>query len=153
MALYRSAFAKGQRQAATAGTSGTVVTERFEYDLTGAVSLNDIIEIGCIPARTRVVDMVLVSDDLDTNGAPTLTYDVGVMSGDYGVNDAARTVGNEFFAADQVGRAGGSSRMSKKEGFTVAAADADRGIGVKIAAGPATSATTGKITLLVSYTA
>jgi hypothetical protein len=152
MALFRSAFAKGQRPAVTPSASGVVVTERFEFDLSGALTVGDIVEIGCIPARCRVTDVVLITDDLDTNVSPTLTLDVGVMSGEYGLNDGARTSGNEFFAADTVGRAGGASRMTLRGGFLVAAAAADRGIGVKAAAGPATSATTGKITLLVSYT-
>lgn len=149
--LLQSAHARGQLPAATSGTAGTVVTERYEFDAPATLALNNVIEIGCLPARTRVTDMVLIVDDLD--GGTAISLDVGLMEGEYGVQDfAGRACGDEFFSADTTARTGGVVRMTRAAGFRVAAANQDRGIGVKVRAA-ATTPAAGKITLLVSYVA
>jgi hypothetical protein len=85
-----------------------------------------------------------VSDDLDTNGAPTLTLDCGLMSGTPGANDSARTVGNEFFAAATIGQTGFGtiSRMIKGNMHRWQPYESDKSIGLKAAAGAATGVAT-----------
>jgi hypothetical protein len=147
--LYRSAWAKRYKSHVYGDCAGDVVVNEYEYSLTGALVLNDIIEIGALPAFHQVVDVILVTDDLDTDASPAVKLDVGIMSGTYGDNDGSRTCGNEFFAADTTAPAGGVARMTAKGGFRVDSVDYDRGIGVKVNTAPATGATTGKINLLV----
>jgi hypothetical protein len=138
-----------------ASCAGDVVAELFVFTLTAAVlALNDIIELGVLPANHTVVDATLVPDDLDTNGTPLMSLDVGLMSGDVGDKVSARTCGAELFSGSTAARTGVVERMSAKTGFTIAATGVDRSIGVKIAAAAATQAAAGtQLRLLVSYRA
>ncbi|MGQ5522923.1 hypothetical protein ACUHMQ_06635 [Chitinimonas sp. PSY-7] len=147
--LYQSLAALGRVQTITPSNAGPTCTA-FDYDLKAALATGDVIELGILPAGARILDMTLVTDKLDSNATPTAALDVGLMSGSVGDTDN-RSIGTEFFAADLAGKAGGSSRMSLKSGFTVPKAQTDRSIGVKVNA-IATGAATGRITLLVWYT-
>lgn len=124
MALFQSDWAKGLKNTPFADCAGDVIAEKFKFTVTSNIAANDIIEIGGLPALHEVVDAVLIVDE-----AGTATYDVGIMSGEYGVNDAARTCGNEFFAGAADAQA---TRMSKVAGWRVGATDKHRGIGVKV---------------------
>lgn len=144
MALSFSKYTRGALRTSVPD-SGEVVAVRYKFALTTAIlgAANDIVDLGVLPANCRVVDAVLDADDMDSNGTPTLAFDVGIMTGRPG--DAldtdgvtARTCGNEFFAASTVGQAGGSARMSAKGGFRVAPVGYDRSIGLKIQAAAAT---------------
>lgn len=153
MAILKTEWSARRKTSAVANESAAIVSQTFVYDLVAASApaLNDIIEMGALPGYCKVVDMVLDCDDLDSNGTPTLSLDVGIMSGDFADDDAGRTVGAEFFDGSTLGQAGGIARMSAQTGFNVAAvADVDRGIGVKIAAAADTAAT-GQIRLHVQY--
>lgn len=124
----------------TSDCAGDVVVNEYFIDLTAAqLVLNNIFDLGILPAETRVVDMVLVSDDLDTGG-PTVTLDVGLLDGTPGDSVNSRTCGAEFFSASTAAQAGVPARMTAATGFKVAAAAADRSIGLKIAAAPTTPA-------------
>lgn len=135
--------------------AGDVVENRYELDLSQAplkgvtLQVGDIIDMGLIPALSKVVDVIIDSDDLDTGGSPTLAFDVGVITGTPGDSVGSRTCGQEFFAASNVAQAGGVVRMSKSTGFRVDRANADQSIGLKITAAAATLPTTGKLGLIV----
>lgn len=149
MAIRLSKFADNVLNTVTGDCAGDVIVNDYFYDITAAnIVLNDIIDIGTLPANHTVSDAVLIVDDLDTNGTPTIALDVGIMSGTPGDTASARTCGNELFAADTTARTGGTSRMSKSAGFTIKATEADRSIGVKIQAAAATAAA-GRIRLRV----
>lgn len=149
MAVIASKFSKGLLPFVTGDCAGDVVVNEYFVDVTAAqVVLNDIVDLGVLPAYHKVIDAILIPDDLDTNGTPTLALDVGIMSGTPGDTVTARTCGNEFFAADIGARSGALARMSKAAGFTVQATEADRSIGVKFQAAAATAAA-GRIRLLV----
>ena len=130
--------------------AGDVVVNRYEIDLGSAplkgvtLAADDILDIGIIPATAQVVDVVIDSDDLDTDGSPALAFDVGVLTGTPGTT-GTRTCGNEFFAASTVAQAGGVARMTKKEGFRVARANTDTSVGVKITTAADVQTSTGKI--------
>lgn len=145
MAIKKSAWATGRRVAAVSGCSGEVVSQKFEFIVTEDLAIDDIIEIGPLPAEHDVADMVAVVDAMGTD----VTVDVGIMSGDYGDADEDRTSGDEFFAGEAVASAG-VVRMSKADGFRLDAARKDRGIGVKIG-GAAVTADDQVITLEVFY--
>lgn len=135
--------------------SGNLVQNRYELDLAVAplrgvaLAIGDIIDFGVISGNVTVADVVIDSDDLDTNATPTLTYDVGVLNGTPG-DTTGRTCGTEFFAASTGSRAAGVTRMSQGSGFRVAPVAKDTSIGIKITAASATLPTTGKLALIVT---
>lgn len=149
MAIRASKFAQGTLPTVTADCAGDTVVNDYFFDITAAqIVANDIIDIGVLPAYHTVGDAILIVDDLDSNGTPTIALDVGIMSGTPGDTASARTCGNELYAADTTARTGGASRMSKTAGFTIQATEADRSIGVKIQTAAAT-AQAGRIRLRV----
>lgn len=149
MATKASKFVTGQLATAYADCVGDCVVNDFFYDaLAAELVLNDVIDIGVLPAGHTVSDAILLSDDLDSNGTPLIALDVGIMTGTPGDTVSARTTGNELFAADVAARTGVSSRMSKVAGFNILPVDYDRSIGVKFQAAPATAAA-GRIRLRV----
>lgn len=140
--IRQSQFITRQLPTISSGEKGDVISNDFFYDLPAAQAvLNDIVELGVLPAYYTVSDAVLIVDDIDANGTPTIALDVGIMSGDVGDPSTSRTCGNELYAADTTARTGGTARMSKSAGFTILPTEADRSIGVKIQAAPATAAT------------
>lgn len=105
------------------------------------LALNDVIEMAPLPSGYVPVDVVFACEDTDSNGTPTMALDCGILSGTYGSTDAARTCGNEFFAASNVARTGGIERMNKAAGALLApdtSATTARGVGVKVATAAAT---------------
>ncbi|CAB4134893.1 hypothetical protein UFOVP275_30 [uncultured Caudovirales phage] len=139
----------------TADRAGDVIRQIYEIDLAvapfkGVTFLaNDIVDIGTLPAYHTVSDVIIDTDDMDSNGTPLISLDVGMLSGTVGDVISARTMGNEFFAADTTARTGGVARMTKSAGMRIGAVAYDRSIGVKFAAAAATQATSGKIRIIV----
>ncbi len=104
-----------------------------------AAATNDIFQMLKVPAGTSIVDMTLDSDDLDSNGAPTILLDVGDT-----------TTANKFIAASNVAQAGGVARASAK-GFVGVTYASDTIIQIKVNTGAATFQA-GSIRLAVTYT-
>lgn len=145
-----SKFANNQLSTIYGDCAGDMVVNEFFIDLTAAQMANgNFFDVGILPAYHTVVDMVLIPDDLDTNGTPTVSLDVGMLSGNPGDATSNRTIGAEFFSGDTGARTGALARMSLASGFKVQPTEADRSIGVKIAAAAATAAA-GRIRLLVT---
>lgn len=154
MAILQSLWATSQRAVPYADTSGDDVSQLFEFALPStALAANDIIELGVLPANHSVTDAVLVSDDLDSGGAPAIVLDVGIMSGDVGDNVSARTCGNELFSGSNVGQAGGVARATQVSAFTIASANDHRSIGVKVTTAAAAQTAGAKIRLMLTYRA
>jgi hypothetical protein len=120
-----------------------------DYTVAAGLAANDVIEMVVLPAGYVPVDQIVATEDLDSNGAPTVTLDSGLISGAAGAADNARTCGNEAFAASTVGQAGGIARPTKKDFALIAPTDADRGMGLKLAAGAATLVVGAKIRMTV----
>lgn len=127
MPIVQSDWAKGLKQAPEAGTAGAVVCERYKFTVSANLAVGDIIELACLPAYHEVVDAILIADEC---GVGT-TFDVGLMSGAFGVVDPARTSGAELFsaAADAA-----TTRMSLATGFRIGQVGSHRSIGVKVGA-------------------
>ncbi len=141
MATIASEFIKNTLPTATSSAANNVICQDYFFDATAAqLLLNNVIDIGLLPAGHTVSDMALLSADLDTNGTPLVALDVGIMSGTPGDIVSVRTCGAEFFAADIAARTGVLSRMTLATGMKVQPTSADRSIGVKIQAAPATAA-------------
>jgi len=149
--LIQSKYAKGLMIQPYPRGAGEVVTVRATLEATtGNLAANNIFEMMAMPDNCRVVDMILIADDLDDDGTPAITFDVGIMSGDFGDNDDTRTCGAQFFDGDDSAQAGGASRMSLVTGFELAPSATTRGIGVKVATAP-DSAVAGTITLIAQF--
>lgn len=132
MAILKSEAAKGLVNVAFPGSAGEAITQRYSMAVPVTAEANDILELAPIPPNTRVVDIVLDCDDLDTDGTPAISLDVGIMSGEWG-EDGARTVGAEFFSGSNIGQAGGVARPTLVSAYRTGTSDKARSIGVKIA--------------------
>lgn len=152
MATLVSKHVNGIRPITTSAAVGDDQAVVYEYAFTSAPALNDIVDLGILPANHTVSDMIIVSDDLDSNASPTIKFDVGIMSGTPGDAVSVRTCGTEFFAADASPQTGSISRMTQKSGFIVPAVGYDRSIGVKINTAAATFAA-GSVRLRVNFVA
>lgn len=142
MALFQSDWGKRIKQAPTSREAGGVVCEKYTYTVTGNLAAGDIIELGVLPAYHDVVDAVLILDE-----AGTATYDLGIMSGEVGSPDPARTSGAQFFSgvADAT-----VHRLALPGAFRLAATDADRSIGLKVVGAGITAAS--QVFTLVLFT-
>jgi hypothetical protein len=108
-----------------------------DYATVAGLALNDVIEMVILPVGYVPLDAKLVCEDIDGHATPTLTLDVGVVSGVAGFADNTRTCGNEAVAASTVGQAGGVQLDNKAAFGLLAVSESDRGIGIKLAASAA----------------
>lgn len=153
MAVYRASnVIVAQTPPLTAGGAKDLLAAQATFTLSGALALNNVIEMIVLPAGHKLVDVILESTDLDTGGSPAITLSVGTMAGTpYDATFASRTVTPNVIAASTIGQTGGVARAAVA-GFTnIAPQDTDRSIGVLVAAGPATGAVAGSITLTAIY--
>ncbi len=151
MAIHKSPAALGKLNIAYPGFAGQAVTFRYAMNVPANVLADDILELAPIPPNCRVAEIVLDSDDLDTHGTPTMAFDVGIMSGQWG-EDGARTVGAEFFDGITTPRTGGVARPTLASAYRTVASELTRSIGVKVAAAAATGAV-GTVGLTVTVVA
>lgn len=150
--LIQSDHAKGLKPVPHPGRAGEAVTHRYSVTVPAGALANDIFEVACVPAGCRVADIVLDSDDLDTNETPTIVMDVGFMSGDWGDDDATRTVDDNFFDGATTAQAGGVARPTQAEAYRDGGSDTARSIGIKIMTAAATGAA-GTVGLTVTVVA
>lgn len=136
MADYKSDAAENRRPSITVTGVGQATVNSGIYTVATALAATDTVALCKLPAGHVPVDFILDSDDLDTNGTPTITLKAGLI----GTAD-----NGAFFAADTVGQTGGVKRLDLAAGRRIAATDADRLIGVTVVAGAATGATSVKI--------
>lgn len=124
-----------------------LVPVRYELVMVAAdLTLNNIGAIGILPAAHVMRELYVDADDLDTNGVPTLTLDVGILN-------AAGTAFDVTFATGlTVGQAGGVVQVLSSAMIRAAATQADRKLGVKVSAAAATAAD-GKLALQAHYVA
>lgn len=109
------------------------------FSLTAALAANDVIQSPTIPKGATIIDVIVSSTDLDTNGTPTITFDVGYSAdADY------------FIAASTMPQTGGVARSSAPtaQPLTLTAKDT---VNVTVKAGPATGATTGTVSIAVLF--
>lgn len=136
--LIQTDAAKGIDGTPYADCNGDVQAKRVAVTVPATHAAGDIFEMITIPPGMRPVDMVLDSDDLDSNGAPTIAFDVGWMSGTPGDNDNTRTVAAEFFSGSTVAQAGGTARPTLATAFRQPVSNTAKSIGLKVATAAAT---------------
>lgn len=136
----------------TASQAGVVIACRREFSLTEALELNDIIHFGNLPAGHVPVDVIVDSDDLDTNGTPTIVLQAGILNADKTDIDTTASGGASWIGSSTVGQAGGIARASDKAvARVVPSSTTDQAYGIKVSTGPATGATTGKVGFTLLY--
>lgn len=138
MATY-SATDYDKKPTLTHGLAGNVKVARASVACTSAPSTSDTINFFYLPAGARVHLAVLESTDMDTNGTPTLTLNVG-DSGD----------ADRLFAASTVGQAGALSTALATTGGDYLYADKTLITGT--AAANAATGAAGTVILTVFYT-
>ena len=116
--------AAGAVRGAITGSQPTVVL--VDYTIPAGVVVNDITEACAIPHGCKVVDATIFQDGLGVS----CTVDVGILSGQYGKNDAARTMGNEIYAGLAVATAGTGAKPTKNL-MAIAPAESAQGVGIK----------------------
>ena len=109
------------------------------YSLAAALVINDVIQSPTIPKGATIIDVIVVSTDVDTNGSPAVTYDVG-----YGVDP------DYFVQASTIGQTGGVVRASAATAKPLTLTENDT-VDVLVKAAPATGATSGTISIAVIF--
>lgn len=144
MAIKQSPWALFKQTAARPLSSGALVEQEFFYDASAGLLAADIVDLGVLPAMAKIIDAYLYADvSLGTANAT-----VGVMSGDVGSTDAARTNGSQIFSAAAITSAHTALvRMTNPAAPKLAAGSVDRSIGLQVSADIAAGA--GKIIRLV----
>lgn len=78
MATYNSTAYTAKTPAKTpAGFAGKVIREYWTVTCSAAPSTSDTINFGYVPAGARIMSAILKCSDMDTNGSPTITLNVG----------------------------------------------------------------------------
>lgn len=129
-----------------ASQSGTVMKAVFEHTFTTAfTAATDILELGLMPAHARVTGATVIGEGF--GGA--ITADVGLMTGDQGLNDDTRALtGTEFFNDANVN--GNEVDMTAAAALAITKSQAHRGIGVELSVDVAAGASK-KLTLVLEY--
>lgn len=68
-----------------------VAANTVEVATTSLDEADDRVMILALPGNARLIDLVLFNDDLDSNGSPALTMDIGLFYGDGVVGQTAGT--------------------------------------------------------------
>ena len=144
MANSQSKQSAGRVPAPHALDAVSLVPITAEYVTKTGDVVDDIVEMGAIPAGCIVVDLIVDNGALGVGA----TLDAGILSGVYGDPVAGRTMGNEFFAAAAAATAGVIRRNKVVSGIAVEATDKAWGIKFK-GANPAATQTI-RATLLVA---
>lgn len=122
------------------GFGGTMKAAYGIVDFTGTITTADSANVCQLPVGAIVLDATIEADDLDTNGTPTITLNVG---------DAGSA--NRYFAASNVAQAGTAASASAATGiFYQVTGTNDTMVRVAVAANAATSAA-GQVRVAIRY--
>lgn len=127
MATYNSTNIASKTGVASVASAGVVHCAYAEVVTTAALTTSDTLNFFDLPPNARIVSATLEATDLDTNGAPLLTLNIG----DSG--SATR-----YFSASTVGQAGTAAAASAVAGLHYKTTAKTRIVGV-----PAANAATG----------
>lgn len=141
MALYLSKHATGKKPVPTP-VSGLIAEMLLEYTTEANLAAGDIIDMGPLPPGMNTVDVALASDDLDSNGTPTITLSVGILNA--GKTDLNGGTFDTFIAASTVAQNGGVARATTPNCYLCPVSNAERRLGIKVVAGAATGVGAGK---------
>jgi hypothetical protein len=132
-----------------------IVSARLPYTLLVAAVSLDVFHLGFLPAGHTMVDCEIDSDDLDTNGSPTIDVECGILNAAKDDIDATASGGAAWTGTDDtvaqaaVGLSRAVGRAIKR---VVVDANNDQAIGIHVTTVPATGVV-GEIALNVRYRA
>lgn len=133
---------------------GEVLAVTFEIELgTADLALNDIGQVGILPAGCVPTDVQIYHDDLDSSTA-ALVMQVGIWDGSAAALSTVAADGGAHWGVSTASTAALSERLVRN-GIameTVTATDADRKLGVLIATAP-TTAVAGTLGVTLFYRA
>lgn len=140
-------FLTGRKPIPT-GAGNEVLATRFPIDLVAAdLDINDVGAVAVLPAGHLPVGLVYDSDDLDTNGTPTIVASVGP------INAGETDLSSVWAAGITNSQSGASSNVAlSTAAMRMAAPTADLKIGIKFTAAAATKAA-GQVGLTLLYRA
>lgn len=121
------------------GFGGNVKVSYGEVAFTGAITTADSATVCNLPVGAIVLGATIEADDLDTNGTPTITLNVG---------DAGSA--NRYFAASTVAQTGAVASATATTGVFTTVAAGQTAVIVAVAANAATSAA-GSVRVAVLY--
>lgn len=142
MATFKSNMAQGKRPVPSLNDTLGV---KIPYEIilpTAALAANDILVLGPLEANVRPLDVDLITDKLDSNGAPAIVLSVGILNADLTDIDAAAT--STWIAGSTAGQNGGITRATTPNALLSLRRSTTRQLGVKVVTAPATYAGAGK---------
>lgn len=156
MALWQSKQVAAKLPLTESDGAGDPVEYYGEFIVPAGLANGDVIELCGVPAYHVPVNIVLLTDQVDSNGSPTMTVDWGYISGSYGdaVPVVARTCDQTFGAGltAPVRAAGFTPPAATNTGLGRAVATtAARGVGIKVAAAIATLVAGARIRMRIAY--
>ena len=129
MAFYQSKQIVNNEPLVSGDGATEVISIVGDFTTVTGMVTGEIVEMVGLPAGYVPVDVIVA---FDASAGAAFTTDCGVLSGNY-ASLAARTQGNEAFAANTAGQgAAALVRAVKPNLAQLAPADNDRGIGLKI---------------------
>lgn len=145
MPTYDAAKATVQFPAPSASVQGDVKANRGFIDLaeTGALALNDVVNLAKLPANHVPVDVIIDCAELDT-GADAIVLDIDVY-------DPVAVASYPVITGSTVGQAGGVARLDLADALNMAPVDNDCYLRATVATGPGTGAVAGKLAGTLMY--
>lgn len=140
---YTSKTAAGVKPVVSTN-SALVQTIPYEFTTTAALAINDIVDLGPIPAGLTPVDVVAVFDDHDAHASPTVTMSVGILNA--GKTDLD---GTAWIVDSTAPQTSGITRASTATAYLAGSSTSERSLGVKVTAAVATAAAVGKKILVL----
>lgn len=123
--------------------AGMVCIATFKHVFNATLATTDKLELGVLPANAKPLRATVIGV-----GMGAITADVGLMSGSALEEDAARTVGTDFFNDQSVNDTHGDA--GPEVCLAIAKSAADRGIGVTVS-GNVTASAAKSIELILEY--
>lgn len=141
MTLYVSKTGSGKAPVQTLndGRPGDLL---YEFVTTANLAAGDIIDLGPLAANVAPISCSLVTDDLDSNGSPTITLSVGLLNA--GKTDLNGGTNETWIVASTVGQAGGHAPNTLAAPYLLGASTTERRLGIKVVAAAATGVGAGK---------
>lgn len=139
------------------------ISQRFKLPLaTADLALNTVGNIGILPAGCIPMQVIIDSDDLDSNGTPTIAWSIGISNGAVtnnqqsasgtDISTAAADGGAAWGTGITVSQAGGQVQVFSKALSRVTPVNYDRYIMLKATTAAAT-AVAGEIGAMIQYRA
>ena len=149
---FKSAYVLAAQPPVTGDAAGDDVTVRYSYSLSAALVVNDIIYMGDLPPNHVPARLVVDSDDLDTNGTPTIVLQAGILNTALTDIDTTKSGGTEWLGTGTVAQAGGTVTAAAKSFYRVPVDDVNQlPMGIKVSTAPATGTTSGTIGFTITY--